>query len=234
MTALKLKNGAIRTDLCKIVVLINENIIYRVVKMKIEFVFDIVYPMSYVAFQKLKKNWNEQTALRIELVPIQAVPEIPEQGLNVLEFLTEKYGSVEANRKLEMTKFAAYSEDIEVNIEHMKRMPNSQLAHQAILALDNVFDQFALTQALFHAIFAHGKDISNADILRDVIEGIGLDGSHVLRSIHHKEIADHQHELTQYVHKLGQHPIPYYIVDGKIADDSFSTQELKQLLLQAS
>ena len=56
--------------------------------MKIEFVFDIVYPMSYVAFQKLKKNWNEQTASRIELLPIQAVPEIPEQGLNVLEYLT--------------------------------------------------------------------------------------------------------------------------------------------------
>ena len=134
--------------------------------MKIEFVFDIVYPMSYVAFQKLKKNWNEQTSSHIELLPIQAVPEIPEQGLNVLEYLTEKYGSTAAQRKLEMTKFAAYSEDIEVNIEHMKRMPNSRLAHQAILALENTLDKFALTQALFHAIFAHGKDISDAEVLK--------------------------------------------------------------------
>lgn len=202
--------------------------------MKIEFVFDIVYPMSYVAFQKLKKNWNEQTASRIELLPVQVVPEIPEQGLNILEYLTEKYGSKEAQRKLEMTKFAAYSEDIEVNIEHMKRMPNSQLAHQAILALDNTLDKFALTQALFHAIFAHGKDISNPEILRDVIEGIGLDGSHVLRSIQHKDIADHQYEVTKYVQSHGKHPIPYFIVDGQISDESFSTQELKHLLLQAS
>lgn len=202
--------------------------------MKIEFVFDIVYPMSYVAFQKLKKNWNEKTASRIELLPVQMVPEIPEQGLNVLEFLTQKYGSTEANRKLEMTKFAAYSEDIEVNIEHMKHMPNSQLAHQAIFALDNVFDKFALTQALFHAVFAHGKDISKADVLKDVIEGIGLDGSHVLRSIQHKEIADHQIEITKYVESHGKHPIPYFIVNGKISDETFSTQELKHLLLQAS
>ncbi len=202
--------------------------------MKIEFVFDIVYPMSYVAFQTLKKNWNEQTAARIELIPIQAVPEIPEQGLDVLNYLTQKYGSVEANRKLEMTKFAAYTEDIVVDIEHMKRMPNSQLAHQAILALDNTLDQFALTQALFHALFAHGKDIANRDVLKDIIEGIGLDGSHVLRSIQHKEIADQQHELTQYVHKLGAHPIPYFIVDGKISDETFSTQVLKQILQQAS
>lgn len=201
--------------------------------MKIEFVFDIVYPMSYVAFQKLKKNWNEQSASRIELIPVQIVPEISEEGLNILEYLTQRYGSSEAQRKLQMTKFAAYSEDIEVDIEHMKKMPNSQLAHQAILALDNILDQFSLTQALFHALFAHGQDISNEDILRNIIEGIGLDGNHVLRSIQHKEVADRQLELTHYVEKLGKHPIPYFIVDGEIMDDTFSTSELKQKLKQA-
>ena len=198
--------------------------------MKIEFVFDIVYPMSYVAFQKLKKNWNQQTASRIELLPVQVVPEIPEQGLDILNYLTEKYGSVAAQRKLEMTKFAAYSEDVVVDIEHMKRMPNSKLAHQAILALDNTLDQFALTQALFHALFAHGKDIANPEVLKQIIEGIGLDGAHLLRSIQHKDIADHQQEVTRYVKSLGGHPIPYFIVDGKISDETFSTQELKKIL----
>ena len=202
--------------------------------MKIEFVFDIVYPMSYVAFQKLKKNWNQQTASRIELLPVQVVPEIPEQGLDIQAYLTEKYGSVAAQKKLEMTKFAAYSEDIVVDIEHMKRMPNSQLAHQAILALDNILDQFALTQALFHALFAHGQDIANPEIVKNIIEGIGLDGTHVLRSIQHKDIADHQHEVTRYVQSLGAHPIPYFVVDGKISDETFSTLELKQILQQAS
>lgn len=202
--------------------------------MKIEFVFDIVYPMSYVAFQKLKKNWNEQSAARIELVPIQAVPEIPEQGLNVLDYLTQKYGSVAAQRKFEMIQFAAYSEDIVVDIEHMKRMPNSELAHQAILTLDNILDKFALTQALFHALFAQGQDIANRDVLKGIIEGIGLNGNHVLRSIQHKDIADYQNELTQYVQKLGAHPIPYFIVDGQISDETFSTQALKAILQQAS
>ena len=202
--------------------------------MKIEFVFDIVYPMSYIAFEKLKQHWNQPTTRKIELLPIQVLPEIPEQGLNVYQYLKDRYGTKEADRKLEMAKFTAYSEDLIVDIEHMKRMPNSQLAHQAILALDNNFDQYALTQALFHAIFAHGKDIANPEIVKDIIEGIGLDGSKVLRSIQHKEIADKQIEITQYVKSFGQHPTPYYIVDGEIWDQSFSTLELKQLLLKAS
>lgn len=201
--------------------------------MKIEFVFDIVYPMSYVAFQKLKKNWNQQTAHKVELIPIQVVPEIPEQGLDILQYLTDKYGSVEAKRKLEMTKFAAYSEDVVIDIEHMKRMPNSQLAHQAILALDNTFDQFSLTQALFHALFSHGKDISNPDVLKQIIEGIGLDANHVMRSIQHKEIADRQKDLTQYVQKLGLNPIPYFVVDGRITDHTFIVHELRQPLQNA-
>ncbi len=52
--------------------------------MKIEFVFDIVYPMSYVAFEKLKQHWNQPTAKKIELLPVQVLPEIPEQGLRYL------------------------------------------------------------------------------------------------------------------------------------------------------
>jgi len=198
--------------------------------MKIEFVFDIVYPMSYVAFEKLKQHWNQPTARKIELLPVQVLPEIPEQGLNVYQYLTEKYGTKEADRKLDMAKFAAYSQDLTVDIEHMKRMPNSRLAHQAILALDNIFDQFALTQALFHAIFAHGKDIANPDVLKQIIEGMGLDGNKVLRSIQHKEIADKQAEITQYVNGLGTHPTPYYIVDGEIWDKTFDTLELKELI----
>ncbi|MFW1737172.1 DsbA family protein [Acinetobacter sp. ULE_I001] len=198
--------------------------------MKIEFVFDIVYPMSYVAFEKLKQHWNQPMAKKIELLPVQVLPEIPEQGLDVYQYLTERYGTKEANRKLDMAKFAAYSQDLTVDIEHMKRMPNSRLAHQAILALDNIFDQFALTQALFHAIFAHGKDIANPEVLKQIIEGMGLDGTKVLRSIQHKEIADKQTEITQYVQGFGKHPTPYYIVDGEIWDKTFDTLELKDLI----
>lgn len=198
--------------------------------MKIEFVFDIVYPMSYVAFEKLKQHWNQPMAKKIELLPVQVLPEIPEQGLDVYQYLTERYGTKEANRKLDMAKFAAYSQDLTVDIEHMKRMPNSRLAHQAILALDNIFDQFALTQALFHAIFAHGKDIANPEVLKQIIEGMGLDGTKVLRSIQHKEIADKQTEITHYVQAFGKHPTPYYIVDGEIWDKTFDTLELKDLI----
>lgn len=199
--------------------------------MKIEFVFDIVYPMSYVAFEKLKQHWNEPSARKIELLPVQVLPEIPEEGLDVVDYLTKRYGSAEAYRKLDMAKSAAYGEDIEVNLEHMRRMPNSQLAHQAILALNNTFDQYAVTQAIFHAIFAHGKDVSNPDVLKEVIEGAGLNGSKVLRSIAHKEVADKQRDITQYVQSFGKHPTPFYIVDGQIWDKTFDTLELKQLLL---
>ena len=198
--------------------------------MKIEFVFDIAYPMSYVAFQKLKKHWNESSAKKIELIPFQAVPEIPEQGLDILQYLTERYGSAEAYRKFDMAKSAAYGEDLIVDIEHMKRMPNSKLAHQAILALDNTFDQYALTQALFHALYAHGKDIANPEVLQQIIEGMGLDGAKVLRSIQHKEIADKQTEQARYIKSFGQYPTPFYLVDGEIWDKTFDTLELKQLI----
>ena len=70
-------------------------------------------------------------------------------------------------------------------------------------------------------------------MIKEIIEGVGLDGNKVLRSIPHKEIADKQIEITKYVKSFGLHPTPYYIVDGEIWDQSFSTLELRQLILQA-
>lgn len=207
--------------------------------MKIEFVFDIAYPMSFVAFEKLKKYWSQSPTTKIELLPVQILPEIPEEGLNVYQSLTEKYGTKEADRKLDLVKFVAYSQDLTVDKEHIKRMPNSNLAHQAILALDNILDQYALTQAIFHALFAHGKNIADQEVLKDIIEGIGLDGSKTLRSIQHKEIADKQTEMTKYVQNFNTHASPFYIVDGEIIDgevwdETFDTLTLKQLLLKDS
>jgi hypothetical protein len=37
-------------------------------------------------------------AKKIELLPVQVLPEIPEQGLDVYQYLTERYGTKEANR----------------------------------------------------------------------------------------------------------------------------------------
>jgi 2-hydroxychromene-2-carboxylate isomerase len=100
--------------------------------------------------------------------------------------------------------------------------------------LYEVLDGFTITQALFHAIFAHGKDIANPEVLKQVIEGMGLDGTKVLRSIQHKEVADKQTEITRYVQSFGKHPTPYYIVGGEIWDKTFDTLELKELILHRS
>lgn len=58
--------------------------------MKIQFVFDIAYPMSYVAFEKLKKYWNQKTTAQVELLPVQILSATPDEGLNVYQYLTEK------------------------------------------------------------------------------------------------------------------------------------------------
>lgn len=87
--------------------------------MKIEFVFDIAYPMSFVAFEKLKKYWSQSPTTKIELLPVQILPETPEEGLNVYQSLTEKYGTKEADRKLDLVKFVAYSQDLTVDKEHI-------------------------------------------------------------------------------------------------------------------
>ncbi len=53
--------------------------------------------------------------------------------------------------------------------------------------------KYALTPSAIPCTFCStGKDIADVRILKSIIEGIGLDGTKVLRSIQHKSIADYQ------------------------------------------
>ena len=67
--------------------------------MKIEFVFDVVYPFSYIAFQQLKKTWGDEHLHQVELLPVKMLPEISNDGINILQYLTDKYGTSAAYKK---------------------------------------------------------------------------------------------------------------------------------------
>ena len=198
--------------------------------MKIEFVFDVVYPFSYIAFQQLKKTWDEPNIHHVELVPVKMVPEISNDSLDILQYLKDKYGTEAAYKKLDQVKFAAYEQDLVIDLDHMKHMPNSTLAHQAILAVDHRFDQFALTQAIFHAIFTKGSDISNPEIMKEIIDGIGLDSTKIMRNIQTKDTTEQLEDIHQRIMSLPTHPTPYYLVDGEIYEHDGSFSALQNLL----
>ena len=198
--------------------------------MKVEFVFDVVYPFSYIAFQQLKKTWDEPHFHQVELLPVKIAPEISDEGIDILNYLKEKYGTDAAYKKLDEVKTAAYGQELVLNLEHMKHMPNSTLAHQAILAVDHRFDRFALTQAIFHAVFIHGADISDIEVMKKIIDGVGLDSAQVLRNIKIKNTAEKIEEIQNRISQLPAHPIPYYLVNNEIHELDGSTTALNQLL----
>lgn len=198
--------------------------------MKIEFVFDVVYPFSYIAFEQLKKTWDEPHLHHVELLPVKMLPEISNEGLAILEYLKEKYGTDAAYKKLDQVKFAAYEQDLVIDINHMKYMPNSMLAHQAILAVEHRFDQFALTQAIFHAIFIKGLDISKPEIMKNIIDGISLDATKIMRNIQTKDTTQQLEKNYQRIMSLPTHPTPYYLVNDEIYDHDGSFSALQKLL----
>ncbi|MFC6052274.1 disulfide bond formation protein DsbA [Acinetobacter sp. Ac_877] len=198
--------------------------------MKIEFVFDVVYPFSYIAFQQLKKTWDQPNLHQVELLPVKMLPEISNDGLDILKYLKDKYGTDASSKKFDEVKFAAYEQDLVIDLEHMKHMPNSTLAHQAILAVDHRFDQFALTQAIFHANFVRGLDISKPEIMKEIIDGAGLDATKILRNIHTKDTVQQLQDIQQRIALLPSHPTPYYLVDDEIYELDGSTSALQNLL----
>ena len=198
--------------------------------MKIEFVFDVVYPFSYIAFQQLKKIWGDEHLHQVELLPVKMLPEISNDGINILQYLTDKYGTSAAYKKLDQVKFSAYEQDLVIDLDHMKHMPNSTLAHQVILAVDHHLDRFALTQAIFHALFVKGLDISNIEVMKKIIDGVGLDPTKIIRNIQIKDTTQQLKEIYQRIMLLPMHPIPYYLVDGHFYELDGSTLALHKLL----
>ena len=186
----------------------------------VDVISDVICPWCYIGKRRLEKAIADLDGKHEVLVhwhPFQLNPDMPREGVSRNAYRIKKFGSWERSQELDAKLIAVGEiEGIHFAFERIERTPNTVDAHRLIWLADQNRCQDAIMEALFRGYFSKGQDISNRQILLDVVAEAGLDrqrAESLLNSNEGLEVIKEAEKLSRQHQVNG---VPFFIINNEI------------------
>lgn len=200
--------------------------------LRIDIVSDVVCPWCVVGYRQLAAALEQtNTAHEIHWHPFELNPNMPSEGQNMREHITEKYGSSKAESdasRAHITKAGA-EVGFAFNFNDDLRMHNTFNLHQLLLWADQQQPSLAheLKQAFFTAHFTNGRNLSDNAVLADIAAEVGLNREQALAVLEDQRFANEVRAEEQHWQRQGIQSVPaiifneQHLVSGAQGVDNF-------------
>jgi predicted DsbA family dithiol-disulfide isomerase len=149
-------------------------------ELQIDIVSDVVCPWCIVGYKQLEKALASLSGKFHPVVrwhPFELNPNMPAQGQNLREHITQKYGSTAAQSSGARDRLTELGESLGFQFDYFDemRMVNTFRAHQLLHWASGVGMQTELKLVLFEAFFSRRDDVNDSTVLIEVVKRVGLD-----------------------------------------------------------
>ena len=136
--------------------------------MKIKVFADTICGWCFIGQTKLDKALKKFPEIKFEVehVPFQLNPDMPKEGIERDEYLKIKFGGKEFAQPMydHMTE-EAKKENLNFNLNNIKKTPNTVLSHMLIKLAELTNVQNQVKEKIYHSYFVEGLDIGNKEVL---------------------------------------------------------------------
>ena len=191
-------------------------------KIKIDIVSDVVCPWCAIGYKRLEQAINElgiQDKVEIEWQPFELNPQMPNEGQNVQEHIAEKYGATESQQQQSQQHMTEVGKELGFTFDYFNdmKMVNTFESH-ILLEYAHKFDkQTELKLALMTAFFSQRKDVSNRDVLKNILQEVGLDPDKGIALLDNTASQDEVRNKQNYWKSLGVSSVPTIVFNRKSA-----------------
>ncbi|WBU89781.1 DsbA family oxidoreductase [Cellulophaga omnivescoria] len=191
-------------------------------KIKIDLVSDVVCPWCVIGYKRLEQAIKEldiADKIEIEWQPFELNPNMPAQGQDVEEHITEKYGSTPEQQKESQERMTDFGAELGFKFDYFKgmRMANTFNAHVLLDYAKTNGKQTELKMRLMNAFFGERKDVSNRDILKQELEAVGLSATKAFTLLDNEELRTKVRSEENYWKSLGVNSVPTVVFNRKSA-----------------
>ena len=182
--------------------------------LRIDIVSDVVCPWCVVGYRQLAAALEQtHTAHEIHWHPFELNPNMPSEGQNMGEHITEKYGSSKADSDASRAQITKVGSEVgfEFNFTDELRMHNTFNLHQLLHWAEQQGRTHELKQALFTAHFTDNKNLSDITVLADIASEIGLNREEALAVLEDQRFANDVREIEQHWQRQGIQSVPAII-----------------------
>ncbi|WP_158837764.1 DsbA family oxidoreductase [Polaribacter sp. L3A8] len=191
-------------------------------KLKIDIVSDVVCPWCTIGYKRLEKAITElgiQDEVEIEWQPFELNPNMPVEGQNVNEHITEKYGSTteQQNESKQMMTEAGAELGFKFDYFDEMRMVNTFDAHVLLEYAKDFGKQTELKMRLTASFFSERKDVSKRDILKKALLDVGLNADEGMAKLDNEDARNEVRTKQNYWKTLGVNSVPTIVFNRKSA-----------------
>ena len=178
---------------------------------------------------KALKNFPE-TKFEIEHVPFQLNPDMPQEGIERDQYLKMKFGGKELAQAMydRMTE-EAKKEDLNFNLNNIKKTPNTVLSHLLIKLAKQTNVQNQVKEKIYHSYFVEGLDIGNKEILINIATEFNIKESEVNNFFN----PDNVEKVNSYVGIAKEKEIngvPFFEIGKDVVSGAQSSANLESLI----
>lgn len=186
----------------------------------IDVISDVVCPWCFLGKRRLARAVGLVPGVPIVVRwrPFRLDPTIPPEGIARTDYLTAKFGSVEAldESHRQLTE-RGHAEGITYRFDRITTSPNTVDAHRLVhwSAADGVQDD--MVERLFTAYFSEGLDIGDGDVLAALAADVGLDGDVIAGRLADDTDRDFIVAEIENAYRIGVSGVPCFIIDRRLA-----------------
>ena len=191
-------------------------------KLKIDIVSDVVCPWCTIGYKRLEKAISElgiEDQLEIEWQPFELNPNMPREGQNLKEHITEKYGATLEQQKESQQHMTEVGKEVNFSFDYFDemRMVNTFNAHILLDYAKDFGKQTELKMRLTTAFFSERKDVSDSDILKQALLDVGLNAEEALTRLDNEKVRNDVRNKQDYWKNLGVNSVPTIVFNRKSA-----------------
>ena len=154
--------------------------------LQIDIVSDVVCPWCYIGKRRIENALALVPDVPVEIHwrPFFLNNWIPREGISRDEYLTAKFGSVEAYKGIAgRVVTAAGEEGLSYRPDMVKRQPNTIDCHRLIHWAEAIGKSAEMKQRLMELYFRDGGDLTDTDVLVQAAADCGLDADEVRKRL---------------------------------------------------
>src|ERR1700756_1682149 len=188
--------------------------------LKIDIVSDVVCPWCYIGKRRIENALKLVPDVPVEVHwrPFFLNPWVPREGISREEYLTTKFGSVDAYKGIaNRVVTAAGEEGLTYHPDLVKRQPNTVDCHRLIHWAEAKGKAAEMKQRLMELYFRDGGDLTDVNVLVQAAADIGLDADDVRKRLATDEDVARVSADAQEAAEKGISGVPTYVFAQKYA-----------------
>ena len=139
---------------------------------------DTICGWCFIGHQNLNRALKDfpNSKIKVEHVPFQLNPDMPQEGILREKYLEIKFGGKEyAAPMYENMTLKAKEAGINLNLDSISKTPNTILSHLLIILSEKFNIQNEMKQRIYEAYFINGQDIGDKNILINIGHNLKID-----------------------------------------------------------